>query len=171
MRPDTRVGMTFGHEFVGVVENTASVRWFPGCSPMRLAAGLFALALVLLAVLVAVCPETALRPEPTTATGRGPAPRAPLFAATSAGVASFAVYRVFTSLVPGFLASTLHQSSYELAGTVAFASWGWPDRRVTLDDVAIASMSGTNVAQNIADFRLSGVTIAGQPVLGHEPGL
>jgi hypothetical protein len=58
-----------------------------------------------------------------------------------------------------------------LAGwTVQACKQGWqmagypedPIGRVTLTDVAITSMSGTNVAQYITDFRLSGVTIAGQ---------
>ena len=37
-------------------------------------------------------------------------------------MAAFAVYGVFNSLVPSFLAGTLHQSSHSVAGAVAFAA-------------------------------------------------
>ncbi|UIJ61706.1 glycoside hydrolase family 28 protein [Amycolatopsis acidiphila] len=58
--------------------------------------------------------------------------------------------------------------------TVQACEQGWqmagyqenPIGSVTLTDVAIASMSGTNVAQYIADLQLNGVTIGGQPVSG-----
>jgi MFS family permease len=96
--------------------------------PLRLPFILFGAVLVLLAVLVAVSPETALRPDPAPAwrpqrVAVPPPARRTFFAATSAGVASFAVYGVFNSLAPSFLAGTLHQSSYALAGAVAFAAF------------------------------------------------
>jgi MFS family permease len=49
--------------------------------------------------------------------------RRAFFAATSAGVAAFAVYGVFNSLAPSFLAETLHESSFAVAGAVAFAAF------------------------------------------------
>jgi hypothetical protein len=45
------------------------------------------------------------------------------FAATTAGVASFAVFGVFNSVVPSFLAGTMHDSSHAAAGAVAFAAF------------------------------------------------
>lgn len=96
--------------------------------PLRLPFILFGVVLLLLAVLVAVCPETALRPDPAPAwrpqrVAVPPHARRTFFSATLAGVASFAVYGVFMSLAPSFLAGTLHQSSYALAGAVAFAAF------------------------------------------------
>jgi hypothetical protein len=45
------------------------------------------------------------------------------FVATAAGIAAFAVYGVFNSLAPTFLAGTLHQHSHAVAGAVAFAAF------------------------------------------------
>ena len=49
--------------------------------------------------------------------------RGTFFAATFAAMAAFAVYGVFTSLAPSFLAGTLHESSHAVAGAVAFAAF------------------------------------------------
>ncbi len=96
--------------------------------PLVLPFVIFGVALIVLAVLVAVSPETALRPDPAPAwrPQRVAVPaqvRRTFFAATSAGLAAFAVYGVFNSLAPGFLADTLHQGSFALAGAVAFAAF------------------------------------------------
>jgi MFS family permease len=96
--------------------------------PLQVPFVLFGAVLAILALLVAVSPETALRPDPVPAwrPQRVAVPahaRRTFFTATSAGVASFAVYGVFNSLAPSFLAGTLHQSSYALAGAVAFAAF------------------------------------------------
>jgi MFS family permease len=113
-------GIGFGPLVSGVL-----ARYAP--QPLRLPFILFGAALIILALLVAVSPETALRPN--TAPWRPQRVAVPsharrtFFAATSAGVASFAVYGIFNSLVPGFLAGTLHQSSLPLAGAVAFAAF------------------------------------------------
>jgi MFS family permease len=93
--------------------------------PLRLPYILFAAVLFVLAVLVAVSPETADRPVPTPRyrPQRIAVPRRArriFFAATAAGLASFAVYGVFNSLAPTFLAGTLHQGSHAVAGAVAF---------------------------------------------------
>ncbi|HEX3791984.1 MAG TPA: MFS transporter [Pseudonocardiaceae bacterium] len=96
--------------------------------PLRLPYLVFGLALLVLAILVAVSPETATRPQPTprwrpqriAVPGHA---RRMFFAATAAGLAAFAVFGVFNSLAPTFLAGTLHQTSHALAGAVAFAAF------------------------------------------------
>jgi MFS family permease len=96
--------------------------------PLRLPYILFAVLLFVLAVLVAVSPETAGRPVPApryrpqriAVPGHA---RRMFFAATAAGMASFAVYGVFNSLAPSFLAGTMHQGSHAVAGAVAFAAF------------------------------------------------
>jgi MFS family permease len=49
--------------------------------------------------------------------------RSLFYAATVAGLAAFAVYGVFNSLVPSFLAGTLHERSHAIAGAVPFAAF------------------------------------------------
>jgi hypothetical protein len=49
--------------------------------------------------------------------------RATFYAGTAGGAAAFAVYGVFSSLMPGFLAGTMHETSYAVAGAVAFAAF------------------------------------------------
>lgn len=96
--------------------------------PLRLPYLLFGLVLVLLAVLVALSPETARRPDPAPAwrpqrMAVPPQGRPVFYAATAAGFAAFAVYGVFNSLAPSFLAGTLHDSSAAVAGALAFAAF------------------------------------------------
>jgi hypothetical protein len=95
---------------------------------LRLPYLVFGIALAILAIAVALSPETAERPEPLPAwrpqriavpTGA----RRLFFAATAAGLASFAVYGMFTSLVPSMLAGTLHETSHAVAGAVVFAAF------------------------------------------------
>jgi MFS family permease len=88
----------------------------------------FGAVLVVLALLIAVAPETAARRDPRPAwrpqrVATPPHARGTFFAATAACAAAFAVYGVFNSLVPGFLAGTLHERSYAVAGAVAFAAF------------------------------------------------
>jgi MFS family permease len=88
----------------------------------------FGAVLMVLAVAIAVAPETAAPPDPRPAwrPQRVAIPahaRGTFFAATAAGAAAFAVYGVFNSLMPGFLAGTLHETSYAVAGAVAFAAF------------------------------------------------
>jgi MFS family permease len=88
----------------------------------------FGAALVVLAAAIAVAPETVVRPNPRPAwrPQRAAIParaRGTFFAATGACAAAFAVYGVFNSLVPGFLAGTLHETSYAVAGAVAFGAF------------------------------------------------
>jgi MFS family permease len=97
-------------------------------APLTLPYLVFGVALVVLAVLVALSPETATRPDPRP-TWRPQHIAVPphairiFFAATAAGLAAFAVFGVFSSLVPSFLADTLHQGSHAVAGAVAFAAF------------------------------------------------
>ncbi|MDQ1718738.1 MAG: hypothetical protein QOE71_2012 [Pseudonocardiales bacterium] len=96
--------------------------------PLRLPYLIFGGVLIVLALLVAVSPETAARPDPAPAwrpqrIAVPPDARRAFFAATAAGLASFAVFGVFNSLAPSFLAGTLHESSAAVAGAVAFAAF------------------------------------------------
>ena len=85
-------------------------------------------ALMLLGALaVVLVPETV---EPVSRTYRPqrisvPAEaRGRFFAAGAAAFAGFAVFGLFTSLAPGFVAGTLHYHSHALAGVVSFAVFG-----------------------------------------------
>jgi MFS family permease len=95
--------------------------------PLRLSYIVFAAALVVLAVALMFAPETVTRvePRPRYRPQRIAVPaaaRTTFFAATGfAAFAAFAVFGVFNSLVPSFLAGTLHNTSHIVAGTAAFA--------------------------------------------------
>jgi MFS family permease len=94
--------------------------------PLRLPYLVFIAALLLLAVLIAFSPETALAPDPKPRyrPQRIVVPRharGTFFAATATGMAAFAVYGIFTSLTPTFLAHSLHEKSHAVAGAVVFA--------------------------------------------------
>jgi MFS family permease len=96
--------------------------------PLRLPYIVFLVALVVLAVLVALSPETATAPDPRPRyrPQRIAVPRharRDFYAATATGLAAFAVYGIFNSLAPSFLAVTLHQTSHAVAGAVAFAAF------------------------------------------------
>jgi hypothetical protein len=87
-------------------------------------------ALMLAGVLaLAFVPETVVRPE--TRSGYRPqrvsvpAEHRPAFyAASAAAAAEFALFGLFTSLSPGFIAGTLHDTSHALAGAATFAVFG-----------------------------------------------
>jgi MFS family permease len=97
-------------------------------APLVLPYAVFAVALVAVAVAVALSPETVTRPDrrPPYRPQRvavPPSARPLFYAATLAGLAAFAVFGVFNSLVPSFLAGTLHESSHAIAGAVPFAAF------------------------------------------------
>jgi MFS family permease len=97
-------------------------------NPLRLPYFVFGAVLIGLAILVALAPETRDRPDPAPAwrpqqIAVPTDARRMFFAATAAGLASFAVFGVFNSLAPSFLAGTLHESSHAVAGAVAFAAF------------------------------------------------
>src|SRR6202012_1748109 len=87
----------------------------------------FGIALLTLTAAIARVPETSRRlVRPPYRPQRVAVPahaRGTFFAATLAGMAAFAVFGVFNSLVPSFLAGTLHDSSHAVAGAVAFAAF------------------------------------------------
>ncbi|MPY55889.1 MFS transporter [Streptomyces spongiae] len=94
--------------------------------PLRLPYIVFVTALLILAALIALSPETTDMPDPAPRyrPQRVAVPRHArrmFFAATA--VAAFAVYGVFNSLAPSFLAGTLHEDSHALAGAVAFGAF------------------------------------------------
>jgi MFS family permease len=96
-------------------------------APLQLPYLVFAIAIAVLAILVAVSPETALIPSPVPRyrPQRIAVPRSTrgtFFAATGAGIAAFAVFGVFNSLVPSFLV-TMNETSHAFAGAVAFATF------------------------------------------------
>jgi hypothetical protein len=83
-------------------------------------AGVLALALV---------PETVARPgaRPRYRPQRVSVPaehRPAFYAASAAAAAEFALFGLFTSLSPGFIAGTLHDTSHALAGAATFAVFG-----------------------------------------------
>jgi MFS family permease len=97
-------------------------------APLRLPYLVFAIALVVMAAAVALSPETLHRPvpRPRYRPQRIAVPeraRSTFYAATLAGMAAFAVFGVFNSLVPSFLAGTLHEQSHAIAGAVPFAAF------------------------------------------------
>lgn len=84
--------------------------------------------LVISAVGIALVPETVERRETRPAYRPQrvalPAAARPLFFASAAGAfAAFAIFGLFTSLAPTFLAGTLHHTSRLLAGVVTFAAF------------------------------------------------
>jgi MFS family permease len=97
-------------------------------APLVLPYLVFGGVLLVLGLATAFAPETADLPDPRPAwrPQRIASPahaRGTFFAASAAGAAAFAVYGVFNSLMPGFLAGTMHETSYAVAGTVAFAAF------------------------------------------------
>jgi MFS family permease len=97
-------------------------------APLRLPYVVFGIVLIVLAACVVLAPETLRRvgPRPRYRPQRIAVPkiaRAIFYAATLAGMAAFAVFGVFNSLVPSFLAGTLHDRSHAIAGAVPFAAF------------------------------------------------
>jgi MFS family permease len=101
---------------------------------------LVALGVALIAV--AVSPETRERldPLPSYRPQRVSVPRQAVGRYVAGGIGAaiaFAVFGLFTSLAPSFLAGTLHHPSYALAGATAFAVFG----AAAVTQVAIAGRS------------------------------
>lgn len=95
-------------------------------SPLERPYEIFLVLLVLSAVGIAVVPETVERLEERPAYRPQrvalPSSAKPLFFASAIGAfAAFAIFGLFTSLAPTFLAGTLHHTSRVLAGVVTFA--------------------------------------------------
>jgi MFS family permease len=96
-------------------------------NPLVVPFAVFGIAIATLALVITRAPETSrqvVRPKYRPQRIAVPAnARGTFFAASVAGLASFAVFGVFNSLVPSFLAGTLHDSSHAVAGAVAFAAF------------------------------------------------
>ena len=92
--------------------------------PLVLPYVIFGVIALVLALAASLLPETAGVPErPHYRTQRvsvPPAGRRRFFAAAAAGLVAFAVFGLFTSLAPSFLAVTLGYPSHALAGATAF---------------------------------------------------
>ena len=147
-------------------------------APLRLPYLVFGLLLAGLALLVAISPETAGRqvPRPHWRPQRVAVParaRGEFFAATFAGLAAFAVFGVFNSLVPSFLIGTLHVTSHAVAGAVAFSAFaaaavaqiatsGWANRSLLRRSVPIllvglALFAGGMWLSSLAMFVIGGI--------------
>ncbi|MER6066341.1 MFS transporter [Streptomyces sp. NPDC001792] len=102
-------------------------QWVTG--PLRTPYIVFAALLLASIVAIALTPETveeqfvrpAYRPQ-RISVDHGD--RAGYTAAAAAGFASFAVFGLFTSVAPGFVAGSLHHPSRALAGLIVFAVFG-----------------------------------------------
>ncbi|MFH9090083.1 MFS transporter [Streptomyces sp. NPDC017673] len=102
-------------------------QWVTG--PLRTPYIVFAVLLLASIVAIALTPETveeqlvrpAYRPQ-RISVDHGD--RAGYTAAAAAGFASFAVFGLFTSVAPGFVAGALHHPSRALAGLIVFAVFG-----------------------------------------------
>ncbi|MGW1212867.1 MFS transporter [Streptomyces sp. NPDC002499] len=97
-------------------------------APLRLPYAVFVVLLLIGAVAVALTPETVRKPAVRPAyrpqrVGVARGDRGYL-AAAAAGFTSMAVFGLFTSVAPGFVAGTLHHPSHALAGLVVFAVFG-----------------------------------------------
>jgi MFS family permease len=81
--------------------------------------------------------------------------RGTFFAAAFAGMASFAVYGVFNSLVPSFLAGTLHEQSHAVAGAVAFAAFA----AGAVAQIAQRGVSNTNILRRSVPTVIIGLAL------------
>jgi MFS family permease len=118
-------------------------------APLRLPYVVFAVLLLLSIAVLVLVPETVEKPavRPSYRPQRVSADhgdRAGYIAAAAAGFASFAVFGLFTSLVPGFVGGTLHHPSRALAGLIVFAVFGAAAAAQTL-----SSRLGARARRNI----------------------
>ncbi|MFR9794052.1 MFS transporter [Streptomyces sp. MB22_4] len=115
-------GLGIGPLVAGVL-----AQWVTG--PLRTPYMVFAVLLLASIAAIALTPETvedqfvrpAYRPQRISVDVDD---RAGYTAAAAAGFASFAVFGLFTSVAPGFVAGSLHQPSRALAGLIVFAVFG-----------------------------------------------
>jgi MFS family permease len=129
-------------------------------APLRLPFIVFGAVLVVLLAAMAFSPETVRRPDvrPAYRPQRIAVPahaRGIFFAATFAGMAAFAVYGVFNSLVPSFLAGTLHVQSHAVAGAVAFAAFA----SGALAQITQRGVSNTNILRRSVPTVIIGLAL------------
>jgi hypothetical protein len=115
-------------------------------------------------VALAVMPET-VRPLPARRRYRPQriavpaASRATFYAASVATAAAFALFGLFTSLAPGFIAGTLHDSSHALAGTATFIVFGAAAlAQIATSRMVLRRQLGTGLS--LLAMGLAGVTAA-----------
>jgi hypothetical protein len=129
-------------------------------APLRLSYIVVGAALVVLALSITLAPETvailddppAWRPQRVAVPLEG---RRHFYAATFAGLAAFAVYGVFNSLVPSFLAGTLHETSHAVAGAVAFSAFA----AGALAQIALGRLDTTRMLRSSVPILLSGLAL------------
>jgi MFS family permease len=129
-------------------------------SPLRLSYVVVGAALVVLALSITLAPETVaiLDEPPTWRPQRVAVPlegRRHFYAATFAGLAAFAVYGVFNSLVPSFLAGTLHETSPAVAGAVAFSAFA----AGALAQIALGRLDTTRMLRWSVPILLAGLAL------------
>jgi Major Facilitator Superfamily len=129
-------------------------------APLRLPYIVVGGALAILALLVAVAPETTTPPDPRPAwhPQRVAVPRharRQFYAATGAAMAAFAVYGVFNSLVPSFLAGTLHVNSHATAGAVAFSAFA----AGAIAQIALGKLGNVQLLRWSVPILLSGLVL------------
>jgi MFS family permease len=98
-------------------------------SPLRTPYVIFVILLALSAIAVAFVPETVERQEERPAyrpqrVSLPQASRRTFYVAGASAISSFALFGIFTSLAPSFIAGTLHETSHFVAGAVVFAVFG-----------------------------------------------
>ncbi|MEH1168249.1 MFS transporter [Micromonospora sp. CPCC 205539] len=114
-------------------------------APLRTSYVVFAVLLLASIVAVALTPETVeerfvkptYRPQRISADHGD---RVGFVAAAAGAFVSFAVFGLFTSVAPGFVAGTLHHTSRALAGVIVFAVFGGAAIAQTLTDALAAPM-------------------------------
>src|SRR3954447_3949072 len=167
-------GLALGPIVAGVLAQTVG-------SPLTVPFVLFGALLAVAAIGVALAPETVTPPQPRPAyhPQRVAVPseaRTSFFGAAAGVFVAFAAFGLFTSLAPSFLAGTLGQTSYALAGVPAFAAFasavaaqlaagGWDVRRLlttgtTALSAGIVLVVAATWAPSLALF-LAGGLIAG----------
>jgi MFS family permease len=129
-------------------------------APLRLPYIVMGGAIAVLALMVALAPETTTPPDPPAAwhPQRVAVPRharSHFYAATSAAIAAFAVYGVFNSLVPSFLAGTLHVDSHAIAGAVAFSAFA----AGALAQIALGRLSNVRLLRCSGPVLLMGLVL------------
>jgi MFS family permease len=129
-------------------------------APLRLPYIVMGGAIAVLALMVALAPETNTPPDPRPAwrPQRVAVPRyarSHFYAATSAAIAAFAVYGVFNSLVPSFLAGTLHVDSHAIAGAVAFSAFA----AGALGQIALGRLNNVQLLRSSGPVLLLGLVL------------
>ncbi|GHF67104.1 MFS family permease [Amycolatopsis bartoniae] len=132
--------------------------------PLRVPYLVFQALLLVAAIALALAPETV---EPVRVRYRPqrisvpPAARRRYFAAGAAALVQFAVFGLFTSLAPAFVATVLHQHSHALAGLVSFAVFAAAaGAQILLARAGLRRQLGIGVAALVAGIVL--VTVAVQ---------